>query len=186
MSNNRARQNGFSLVEISLVLAVVVVLGLIGWGIWQNRQTASKATTSTSSATAKQPSNTLTIKEWGVKLDVGSVSDATYKLVGNNMAYLTTTSMTSDPKCYYAADRPAFMALVRGGPTDQPMSGDFAGSDFPTTVQAAAAKWPNFYIKAGSFYYYKITGNGSSCGNADENNLDTTATSNLSKIQLVQ
>lgn len=116
---------------------------------------------------------------------MGSVTDASYKLVGNNRAYLITSSMESDPKCisYYTANMPAFMALVRGSATDQPVLGDSAGQEAPTTVQAAAAKWPTYYFKVGDYYYYRLIGNGASCGNADEVNLDSTVTSNLSRIQ---
>lgn len=186
MSNNASHQRGFGVVEVLVALVAVVIVGLIGWVILRSKQTANNIpTTSTSASTvpASKPSNTLTISEWGIKLNVGSVTDATYKLVGNNQAYLITTSALNDPKCTgYSADRPAHMALVRGRATDQPIFGDYV-SDAPTTVQAAAAKWPGSYNKLGDYYYYVVSGNGSSCGNADEINLDNVR-NNLSKIQL--
>lgn len=89
------RQQGFAVLEAFIILVVVGAIGFTGWYFWHSQihsekpqETASKesSTKQTSpTSTATKPSSAtvdtsskqyLDIKEWGVKIDVGSGMDA--------------------------------------------------------------------------------------------------------------
>ncbi len=176
MKKLKNNQNGFGAMELVLVLVIIVILGGVGWYVLKARNNTNNSynNASTSTNVTKPVSNTISIKEWGVKLSVGTVSDATYKLVGNNKAFLMTNSMSTDSKCtnYYTSDWPSFAFIVRAKPTDLPVFGDDPGTNPPKTAQEYAAKYPSYVKKLNSYYYYTVHGNGMSCGNYDENKLD--------------
>ena|SRR5688500_12456392 len=80
MKSFKKNQSGFSAVEMLLVLAVVVILGAVGWYVWRsNNKTDNDSKKSSPTPTTTLPEKSPTpsaekkvkyaeIKEWGVKI----------------------------------------------------------------------------------------------------------------------
>jgi hypothetical protein len=90
-------QTGFSAVEAFLILIIIAIVGGTGWYVWHAKQTADKSLSSsaiTSPTFEKKTATTvppqassktyLTIKEWGIKVKLGSADPSiiSYTLLG--------------------------------------------------------------------------------------------------------
>ena len=124
-------EKGFGAVEGLLIIAVVVLIGVVGYMVYKNQHktktasvtttTATKVTAPTKTATTQPTSTTSTtpsvvIKEWGIKIEFADASNVTYKIAGNPVGetppdgsaqYVDSaglyllTSITTDPGCQY-------------------------------------------------------------------------------------
>jgi hypothetical protein len=144
MTTKTADQRGSSV--ITLVAAVVLVIGLAGWGIYQHSQKSS--TTADASASndkqqqqvdkPQQPATTyLSVGEWGIKVPLAdSIKDAYYTVSGSNkgddgLANTAWVSLTSlnDKGCNIGTTGPSSSAspigsIIRVLPTDtDPVTG---------------------------------------------------------------
>ncbi|HUD81259.1 MAG TPA: hypothetical protein VMR08_01355 [Patescibacteria group bacterium] len=181
-------EKGFSAVEIVLVIAVVVLIGVVGWLVYKDHHktttalvtttSSTKPATSTSTKTTTTPTTTnvnyLTIKQWGVKLTLTSpIDNATYTLVTNNVylppsVFLSTSTLDASQDCvsYYQQGAPA----NDPSPTFQSISQytlsqtTSLSEGGPTiTAEQAAEQSPSTYIKVGNYVYTFGHGNGEPC-----------------------
>ena len=109
------KSTGFGAVEIVIAVAVVLVVGLIGWRFYdasKNKQSASNQQMSSNQSATQTPKDTpadtakyLDVKELGVKIKLGDqVKDATYAVQalddGSLVARFSAHSLAaSDPAC---------------------------------------------------------------------------------------
>lgn len=161
-------QRGFSALEVILIVVIVCLFGGIGWYVWGINQTgSSNNNTSTTSTTEK--TNTLTIKEWGVKLtDPEIPSDATYKIVTNNKylgpsAFLSTAKLDNSAVCkkyYIDATYPTFQYIERFSPNSK--IGLDEGLKQVSLSEAEKQLGGDFKVISGYGYWFRH-GNGFTC-----------------------
>ncbi|HET8708789.1 MAG TPA: prepilin-type N-terminal cleavage/methylation domain-containing protein [Candidatus Saccharimonadales bacterium] len=121
------REQGFSVVEVLVVLVVVAVIGSAGFVVYNrgkhdgkadNAQTTSATKQTTKDASAKPADESATtyldIKEWGVKLPLSdALAGATYQLK-NGYAYVTVKSLENTD---YSLENGGVGAISRFTPT---------------------------------------------------------------------
>jgi prepilin-type N-terminal cleavage/methylation domain-containing protein len=180
---NKLNQNeqGFSAVELIMVIVIIVLIGAVGYFVYKNdHQTTRVVTiTKTQQATPKTSSTTnstsyLVIKEWGVKIALTSpLTGATYKIVTNNQyqnpsAYLSTTTLDASADCvsYYAqgatanSSNPSFQYIERFSLTDTTYLSEGAPG---ITAQQAVQQSPDTYKQVDNYVYRFGHGNGEPC-----------------------
>lgn len=156
---------GFGVVEIIIVVAAVVVLGLVGWVFYNSfaNQETNETANSTDGGNSKQNSSTeksdssqaetkyLVIKEWQVKLALtDSITDARYEAKSDNPKYisLTTAKLVDLSKQYDECDiAKEGVAVIRSQPGD-----DHFGSPWTKSDLDAIGK------KVGDYYYWVDVG----------------------------
>src|SRR3990167_4987164 len=117
----RTSQKGLGHLGLLLAIIAVAAVGFAGWWVFaknQNNQASSGAQTSeTSNQNPTEPAtgdNYLSIKEWGIKLNMGEISDGTYVLKPGNQAYITTEYLLGNKTCKaYFGSSTAFSFLYR-------------------------------------------------------------------------
>jgi len=101
MVSRMNNQSGFSIVEAVLIVAVIGVIGVGGWFVYQhNKPKATNAAPNTNQTTNQQTTTTtpaptvnyLDIKEWGVKLPLSDIIKDAYYVI------LADTSSNADGK----------------------------------------------------------------------------------------
>lgn len=151
MIAGRNKQNGFSAVEIILIIVVVALLGVGGWYVFQNQNKPADTTTNTSQndqpqeqKTDEQPADPnegyLVIKEWGVKLKMKEAAKVTYTFDGVSYSGVHGTSESSirlAVKPEYLQDKTCEVSVG--------MSRYTAANIEPALIDSA--------IKIGEFYY---------------------------------
>lgn len=161
MGRQGDRQQGFSIVEAVLVVAVLGVIGVAGWFVYQHNRvkiTNAATGTQTSKQGTNQQTNTTTttttnqsvvkIPELGIQITVpDDIKDVTYKIGHSGTfkngqsgvdAFFSTTSLTAiDSKC--GTDFGPLGTLTMGDgqyPSDDPTAySDYGGNlvkQFPT------------------------------------------------------
>jgi len=118
------KQAGFSIVEAVIVVAVVGIIGVAGWLVYQHDRTkvtdaaaggAPSTSQQTTTTTPGQIVGTLDIKEWGVHMSLNSTTASLYYYIGpqtSDVAYLSLrTVSTVAPDC--AADKTSLAAISR-------------------------------------------------------------------------
>lgn len=123
MGRLQKSEAGFGAIQSALLLAVVAIIGFVGWYVYQTRSNSNESynnAANTSVAASKKASNPATtsdkstsnqttakkyleIKEWGVKFELTSdIYDAYYdNKVSTNMAAfsLRSHSLDNEPDC---------------------------------------------------------------------------------------
>jgi hypothetical protein len=174
-------QEGISGLNVLICLLIIIMVGLIGWMIYNNHNNAKKTTTGgtankskVSSTVNKTPvtSNYLDIKEWGIKIALtSSISDATYHIITNNpnlkpSAFLSTSTLDASAACTAYNQQatspavPSYQYIERYNLTD-PVS--FASGEPDVTATVASQEDARQYRKIGNYVYAYGNENGSPC-----------------------
>lgn len=171
------RQAGFGPIELLVAIGVIVVLGAVGWVMYQRHisDNKPKAATTTSQTTSQQHSTTTTqpqpvayldIKEWGMKLPLSDTVKDAY--------YVVPTGISSD-----ADGRPSAIALGLTSmssscgtiSTTAPGYGNSLGAIIralpndtdPVSGQLYTQKYPGGVTVGGYYYAYLSRTNGRTC-----------------------
>lgn len=119
MNKINKNESGFSAVELILVTAIVVLIGVVGWIVYKNYHKTTAATSTTKSATSTSPSITTTpttnsatpdlikIPQLGIEISVpASLEDLTYATGAENSfgSGTTGTGAWLSTKALAAAD----------------------------------------------------------------------------------
>ena len=153
MGKIRKNQEGFSVVEVVLVLVVVALIGVVGFMVYKNQhKTTNNSTTNATTLTTPpktttppvttpaQTTDTLTVKEWGVKVPLTTdISDLTYEVTGKGLnlhdqnqpviKFYTKRLKEAQGIC---SSNNFPVSLNRGISTDIPIMGDGPGPDDTT------------------------------------------------------
>jgi hypothetical protein len=102
-------ESGFSGVELVLVLVIVVLIGVVGWLVYDNHHKSTVASTNSSTSTsAKTPNATpsstqkyLTITEWGTRIPYSGNDTLSYKLntADSNDATIISKNLADTYNC---------------------------------------------------------------------------------------
>jgi prepilin-type N-terminal cleavage/methylation domain-containing protein len=156
----KLNQKGFSVIEITIVIAVIGVIGSVGWLVYDHQK--SKNTDDNTIVSPTQVNNTtentansnetisakyLVVSEWGVKIKLtDDITKATYvfEKPDNQWAYLNTPRLVElskqYPECSSAKDSISFN---RAKPGD-----DRFGSPWTENMLKEIG------IKVGDYYYF--------------------------------
>lgn len=174
MGRQGDRQRGFSVIEAVVVVAVIGVLGVAGWFVYQhNRATVTNAAANTHQSSEKSsnqqtttttPAPTvayLTITEWGVKLPLSdAIKDAYYApAVGSskgpdgqpNTMLLGLRSLDSSGCA--ATNTTAFAQIFRALPTERD----------GVTGMLLTQEYPHGITIGNYFYAYEGVSNNGTC-----------------------
>jgi prepilin-type N-terminal cleavage/methylation domain-containing protein len=150
-------QNGFTAVEVLLVLILLAILGFTGFYVYHAQQNANKSldtaqTTANSSSTAstktaaQDKTKYLDIKEWGVKFPYSGNDTLTYVLDepnNDNASIVSATLTAAYPGCVtYGAG-----SIGRG-------HGDSTRFEGEETLAQTYAANPGTIGKVGDYYYH--------------------------------
>ena len=104
MATRESKYGGFTIVEAIVVVAVVAVMGVTGWFVYQhNRPTDTKAasgsTPSNNQQTSTTPTTYFTINEWGVRAPYSGSLKLSYTLAtdstGNSSATFSSDQLSA-------------------------------------------------------------------------------------------
>lgn len=161
MKTLNKNQSGFSVIEIFVATAIVAVIGIVGWFVYQNNRTQptdaaqnNGQATPQSNKTDQEANNVIKIPELGIQITVpDSIKDLTYETNGivvrngsrGTAAFFTTRSlMASAPDCTLADV--SFQSLAR-------VAGQYPSADEYESVELdfgfLAKQFPDFYISTG-------------------------------------
>lgn len=160
---NNSRENGFSAIEVALVILVVVLLGVIGWLVAsRNNKSSNSASNSTAVNSTKSENTTkyFTISQWAVRAPYNGNLTLEYSppQAGGDV-YLSSAQLDqSDPNCslYQTNMTGGYGGYIeRLKPTDQITTETGQG-----TGQSAAQYYNQNYNQSGLYmshignYYY--------------------------------
>jgi hypothetical protein len=176
MTRNFQSQKGFAAIQALLVLVIVIMVGGVGYYVWQSQKQVDKTYSQTAnSSVAPSKKNQLNptpvananlkyfvIKEWGVRAPYDNSDTLTYRVAPGNGNSIEVISKNLADK-YGCTDYGAGI-VARLAPTDKVGPTD-------TTVEQAAQAQADQYKKVGN-YYFTFEHDQAACGNI---NADTTA-----------
>jgi hypothetical protein len=193
MSKLHSNEKGFGAVEGLLIVAVVVLLGVVGYMVYHNHnKTATTTPTATNNTTSTTPTKTttptttptqpatsyFTIKEWGVRAPYTGQDTFTYRLSNGLATVISKQLAAKDAGCTtYGAGQ-----IRRLSPTD----GTYSDGTGPTVEQTAQSN-PGIYAHVGSYYYQFVHDQGE-CGNtsvADQNQANDAVKALVASFQAV-
>jgi hypothetical protein len=178
MSKNRnllQNSKGFSALDITLVAALIIVIGVAGWYAVGNKNQAKSNDTSPpaekspstqpTASPAAQVNNPLVVSEWGVKIPLADKTSDAYYVVSNstkdangqpNTVWLGLKSLDATGCAASNANNgkgTAIAALLRVAPNDtDPISG-----------QTYKEKYPNGTTIGNYYYAYQSQTSGKTC-----------------------
>jgi cytoskeletal protein RodZ len=174
MGKLRKNSDGFTIVELLLVIIIVILLGFVGWYVYHtdHKTTASTKTSNTNSSTSSSTSTStkkyFTITQWGVRAPYSGSLTLEYSIV--TQTYPVDTQGDLDNVQYagfnsdqLAASNPSACtdgdgggSIMRYAPTDH-VYGEADGTDLGTAsqyfVSGNAASAGLVYNKVGNYYY---------------------------------
>lgn len=176
----KSNQKGFSVVELSVIIVVVVLLGAVGWLFYDRQKNKSdkqpiaqssqqtEETTNSTDITVQSSVHYFEIKEFGVKFEQPQSLKGLYYHLGNNgrTAYFSLEELKGTD-C--AADKTAQIALSR-----------YTDSDYSEDVQAAASK--DTAKKIGNFYFNTASGHAMCSDDAAVQNKASDMRAEIAKI----
>lgn len=171
----KKNQQGFSPVEILIVLVIVGLIGTVGWLVYnrQSGKTAVDTSQSKSTPIQNQPSQTtqnnedeqryLLIKEWGVKLPLNSdVGDLSYSISANTVRIRSTELDKLSGTCTNNS-----INIVRGKATEMvPAHTDEPTETFEAVYNTKSQEVPSSTTlakKIGEYYFLSSNAARASC-----------------------
>lgn len=179
----KTNQKGFSAVEIILVVAVVGLIGAVGWLVYDRQQGNTNAKTETSEPAKAAASNTsqkedanntpedqakyLVIKEWGVKLPQGDSASLSYVVKDTNTVSIRSAELD---KVSANGCNTNSVTVVRGtanevvpSSVDDPNNPTFMAVYNETTINDSDLSARSIKAKVGDYYYLAPGYLGASC-----------------------
>lgn len=176
MTLSKFNQKGFGLVEGLLITIIVLLVGFIGYYVYNAQKDADKnlskpANTSTTQTTAKKKvvaQNDFTITEWGIQGKIDATVTPQYKVTNDGQqtwAMLSSTELaTADTGC--GVEQQAGGIINRAMGTERAYNN--AGEDVGMTIQQEVDKGIlTGYKKIGGYYYWFSQGQ-AFCGSAED------------------
>jgi hypothetical protein len=161
MTGLHKNKQGFGTIEGILIVAVVVLLGVVGFMVYKNSNEPAtpshKVNTTPVKKTTPPTTSYFTIKEWGVRAPYDGQDTLTYKLSNENKLATVISKQLADkdPGCAeYGAG-----TITRLSPSD----GAYADRTGPA-VEEYAKQTPDLYTHIGN-YYYQFDHDQAQCGN---------------------
>jgi hypothetical protein len=154
----RLNNDGFTLVEVLLILIFLGIIGFTGYYVWHSQKAADKALTVSDNstgtvavpATQKHTTKYLDIKEWGVKLPLSSGIESAYYEAGtadvSGSIYLSIDGYKGTD-C--AADAVTLGAIQRFAPNDKDDEGSYLTAQFPNAVHVGGYYYQYQHPQAG-------------------------------------
>lgn len=192
MKSNKDGQDGFAVIEATLIFIIIAAVAGIGWYVWQSKQKTDKTLNSTTSISSSIPQTTkqtkpadfskyLVINQWGVK-GLNNTSGITLEYAvsstDSNQIYFTSKELVAaaSPYCGFAPDGTATVTYTKEATEGMGAWAGIARTSNPNQQElASTASKVGKYING--YYYIWMSPESACASNSSFDSLTTKTTS---------